>query len=111
VSGDSTVAYALAFAQAAELALQVKIPERAAWLRALMAEMERLANHLGDIGGVCNDAAFSIMHSHCAVLRETVLRRINRSFWLQMPPPFPLAELPLTELPPLILACESRPAA
>jgi Ni,Fe-hydrogenase III large subunit len=39
-----------------------------------MAELERLANHIGDIGAICNDAAFSMMLAHCAVLRETVLR-------------------------------------
>jgi Ni,Fe-hydrogenase III large subunit len=39
-----------------------------------MAELERIANHLGDIGAVCNDASFSIMHAHCNVLRERVLR-------------------------------------
>ena len=44
-SGDSTVAYAWAFAQAAEAALGAEAPERALWLRALMAELERLANH------------------------------------------------------------------
>jgi Ni,Fe-hydrogenase III large subunit len=79
-SGDSTVAYALAFARAAETALGVEAPARAAWLRALMAELERLANHLGDIGAVCNDAAFSLMHAHCAVLREAVLRASATAF-------------------------------
>ena len=39
-----------------------------------MLELERIANHLGDIGGVCNDAAFAIMLAHCAILRERVLR-------------------------------------
>src|SRR5262249_43325018 len=47
-SGDSTVAYSLAFASAVEDACGVKPPNRAIWLRALMGEMERLANHLGD---------------------------------------------------------------
>jgi Ni,Fe-hydrogenase III large subunit len=74
MSGDSTVAYAFAFARAVEAALGAVVPSRAQWLRALMAELERLANHLGDIGAVCNDASFSLMHAHCAILRETVLR-------------------------------------
>ena len=74
VSGDSTVAYALAFARAVEAATETAVPDRAHWLRALMAEMERLANHCGDIGAICNDAAFALMHAHCAVLRERVLR-------------------------------------
>ena len=74
VSGDSTVAYALAFARAVEAATETEIPARAHWLRALMAELERLANHCGDIGAICNDAAFALMLAHCAVLRERVLR-------------------------------------
>ncbi len=79
-SGDSTVAYAIAFARAAEAALDVEVPARALWLRALMAEMERLANHLGDIGAICNDAAFALMQAHCAVLRERVLRAADAAF-------------------------------
>ena len=74
VSGDSTVAYALAFAQAAEAATATDPPPRAHWLRALLAELERLANHWGDIGAICNDAAFALMHAHCGVLRERVMR-------------------------------------
>ncbi len=73
-SGDSTVAYAYAFARAVEAALGVEPPSRAVWLRALMAELERLANHLGDIGAICNDAAFALMLAHAAALRERVLR-------------------------------------
>lgn len=79
-SGDSTVAYSLAFARAVEAALGVAVPPRAIWLRALMAELERLANHLGDIGAICNDAAFAIMHAHCGVLRERVLRASDSAF-------------------------------
>ena len=80
VSGDSTVAYGLAFARAVEAALGIEVPARAHWLRALMAELERLANHFGDIGAVCNDAAFALMHAHCGVLRERVLRAADACF-------------------------------
>ena len=83
-SGDSTVAYSLAFARAVEAALGVEAPPRAVWLRALMAELERLANHLGDIGAICNDAAFSLMHAHCGVLRERVLRESDAAFGHRM---------------------------
>ena len=79
-SGDSTVAYAFAFARAAEVALESEAPPRAVWLRALMAELERLANHFGDIGAVCNDAAFALMHAHTGVLRERVLRACDAAF-------------------------------
>ena len=80
MSGDSTVAYAFAFAQATEAALQVKPPPRAIYLRALMAELERLANHFGDIGAICNDASFSLMHAHCGILRERTLRAAGAAF-------------------------------
>ena len=80
VSGDSTVAYAYAFSRAAEAALGLVVPDRAVWLRALFAELERLANHLGDIGAICNDASFTLMHAHCSVLRESVLRASNTAF-------------------------------
>jgi Ni,Fe-hydrogenase III large subunit len=79
-SGDSTVAYALAFARAVEAALAIEAPPRAIHLRALMAELERLANHFGDIGAICNDASFSIMLAHCGVLRERTLRTADACF-------------------------------
>jgi Ni,Fe-hydrogenase III large subunit len=80
ISGDSTVAYAIAFARAVESALGLAPAERAVWLRAVMAELERVANHLGDIGAICNDAAFSLMHAYCGVLRERVLREAGAAF-------------------------------
>lgn len=80
VSGDSTVAYSVAFARAVESAVALEIPDRAHWLRALMSELERLANHLGDIGAICNDAAFALMHAHFGILREDVLRAAKLCF-------------------------------
>ena len=80
VSGDSTVAYSLAFAHAVESALGLCAPRRAQWIRALLAELERIANHVFDIGAVCNDAAFPIMLSHMGVLRERLLRVIEGLF-------------------------------
>jgi Ni,Fe-hydrogenase III large subunit len=79
-SGDSTVAYQLAFARAVEAALGADAPPRAHVLRAVMAELERLANHLGDVGAICNDASFVLMHAHCAMLRERVLRASDACF-------------------------------
>jgi Ni,Fe-hydrogenase III large subunit len=79
-SGDSTAAYGFAFARAVEVALGIEIPPRAIWLRALMAELERLANHFGDIGAICNDAGFAIMLAHCGILRECVLRTAQACF-------------------------------
>jgi Ni,Fe-hydrogenase III large subunit len=79
-SGDSTVAYALAFAQAIEAALEIEVPPRGIWLRALMAELERLANHFGDIGAICNDASFSLLYVECGMLRERTLRAAQSAF-------------------------------
>ena len=80
ISGDSTAAYGFAFARAVEAALEIEVPPRAVWLRALMAELERLANHFGDIGAICNDAGFALMLAHCGVLRERVLRTAHGCF-------------------------------
>jgi len=80
ISGDSTVATSLAFAHAVEAALGIDPPPRAVFLRALMAELERLANHFGDIGAICSDASFSLIHAHCGILREHVLRVAETCF-------------------------------
>jgi len=74
LSGDSTVAHSLAFARAVEAALGVRAPPRADFLRALMAELERIANHIGDFGAICNDAAFAFLQAEATTLREDVLR-------------------------------------
>ena len=79
-SGDSTVAYGLAFANAVEAAAEVQVPARAVFLRALMAELERLANHFGDIGAICNDASFVLMHAQTGILRERCLRAAEICF-------------------------------
>jgi Ni,Fe-hydrogenase III large subunit len=79
-SGDSTVAYAIAFARAVEAALEVAVPPRAVYLRALMAELERIANHFGDFGAICNDASFAVMHAQCGILRERTLRAADTCF-------------------------------
>ena len=79
-SGDSTVAYALAFAQAVEAAWQIAVPPRATVLRGIAAELERMANHFGDVGAICNDASFVLLHAQCGVLRERTLRTADRCF-------------------------------
>jgi Ni,Fe-hydrogenase III large subunit len=74
LSGDTTVAHSLAFARAAEAALGVEAPPRALALRAAMLELERLHNHLNDLGFIANDAAFAVIHARCGWLREGLLR-------------------------------------
>lgn len=80
VSGDSTVAYAWAYCMALESAAHCTIPARAAWLRALMLERERIANHLGDLGALGNDAAFAFALSQFSRLREDWLRGSKAAF-------------------------------
>jgi Ni,Fe-hydrogenase III large subunit len=74
VSGDSTVAYAWAYAQATESIARIAPPPRALWLRALCLERERLANHLGDLGAIGNDGGFAFGLAQFSRLREDVLR-------------------------------------
>jgi Ni,Fe-hydrogenase III large subunit len=80
VSGDSTVALSFAFARAVEAALDVDVPPRAHVLRGIMAELERIANHVGDVGAICNDAAFALLHAHCGLIRERVLAGCDAAF-------------------------------
>jgi Ni,Fe-hydrogenase III large subunit/Ni,Fe-hydrogenase III component G len=74
VSGDSTVAYAWAYAMAAETAAGVTPPPRALWLRALFLERERVANHLGDLGYLANDAGLAFGLAQMGRLKEDWLR-------------------------------------
>lgn len=74
VSGDSAVAFSWAYCQALEGMDSVEIPARAAWLRALCLELERIANHLGDLGALGNDAGFAFGLSQFSRLKEGVLR-------------------------------------
>lgn len=80
VSGDTTVAYAWAYCMALESAARVQIPPRAAWMRALMLERERVANHLGDLGALGNDAAFAFGLAQFSRLREDWLRTSQAIF-------------------------------
>ncbi|MBK9238047.1 MAG: NADH-quinone oxidoreductase subunit C [Rhodoferax sp.] len=80
VSGDSTVAYAWAYCMALESACGVEVPARAAELRALMLERERVAAHLADLGALGNDAAFAFGLAQFSRLREDWLRRSGQVF-------------------------------
>jgi len=80
VSGDSTVAFAWAYCMALESALGIDAPPRAQWLRALMLERERVANHLGDLGALGNDAALSFGLAQFSRLREDWQRASKASF-------------------------------
>ena len=74
ISGDSTCAYAWAYASAVESACNLTPSPRALLLRALMLERERVANHLGDLGALGNDAALAFGFTQFMHLKETWLR-------------------------------------
>jgi Ni,Fe-hydrogenase III large subunit/Ni,Fe-hydrogenase III component G len=74
ISGDTSVGHALAFCEAVEALAGVQIPPRAAWLRVVALELERLYNHVGDVGMIVNDTGYAFGHAHCFRLRELLLR-------------------------------------
>ncbi len=80
VSGDSAVAFSWAYAQALEGMSGISAPPRARSLRALMLELERIANHLGDLGALGNDAGFAFGLSQFLRLKELLLRSIEIAF-------------------------------
>jgi Ni,Fe-hydrogenase III large subunit len=79
-SGDTTVAHTWAACLAMERAAGVDVPERALFLRALMCERERIANHLGDIGAILNDIAFTFGFYQFGRLREDWQRLSREAF-------------------------------
>ncbi len=80
VSGDSAVAFSWAYCQALEGMSGCAIPPRAAWLRAVCLELERLANHLGDLGALGNDAGFAFGLAQFSRLKEDLLRTVSTAF-------------------------------
>ena len=73
VAGDATVAHATAHAMVLETLSGVEAPLRAQWLRALALELERLANHTGDLGALANDVAFLPASAACGRIRGDFL--------------------------------------
>ncbi|MFH1817623.1 MAG: NADH-quinone oxidoreductase subunit C [Pseudomonadota bacterium] len=80
VSGDSHSAYAWAYCMAVEMATASAVPERALWLRALFLEIERIANHLGDLGYLGNDVALAFGFVQFWRLKEDWLRMSAKLF-------------------------------
>lgn len=74
ISGDSSFSHSLAFCQAIEKLAGLKISERTNYLRVIFSELERLANHFGDIGAMMLDAGFSFGGANGSRLREAVMQ-------------------------------------
>ncbi len=78
VSGDTTVGHSLAYCQAVEALLGLDVPRRGRYLRSLFLELERLHNHLGDVGAICNDTAYALAHAHCSRMKERIMQLNDR---------------------------------
>ncbi len=78
ISGDTSVGHALAHCQALEALSGCDVPRRARWLRVVLLELERLYNHVADVGMIVNDTGFAFGHSHCFRIREELLRLNER---------------------------------
>jgi Ni,Fe-hydrogenase III large subunit/Ni,Fe-hydrogenase III component G len=74
ISGDTSVGHALAYCQALEALTDCDVPPRARWLRVVLLELERLYNHVADVGMIVNDTGFAFGHAHCFRIREELLR-------------------------------------
>ncbi|MBI5912916.1 NADH-quinone oxidoreductase subunit C [Candidatus Azambacteria bacterium] len=87
ISGDSSFSHSLAFCQAIERLGGVKAAERSKYLRVVYAELERLANHFGDIGAIMLDTGFNFGGANGGRLREMVMQineRLTGSRFLRM---------------------------
>lgn len=85
ICGDSTVAYAWAYCMAVENASHINVPQRALWLRALLLERERIANHLSDLGSLGMDAGLTFARDQFSRLKENVLRTNQELFGSRYP--------------------------
>ena len=78
ISGDSSAAHALAFCMAIERCAGIEVPGRASSFRVVFQELERLYNHIADVGAICADTGFAVANTHAMRLREDVLRLNER---------------------------------
>jgi Ni,Fe-hydrogenase III large subunit/Ni,Fe-hydrogenase III component G len=78
ISGDTSVGHALAYCRSLEALAGCVVPPRAAAMRAVLLELERLYNHVGDVGMIVNDTGYAFGHAHCFRLREDLLRLNER---------------------------------
>jgi Ni,Fe-hydrogenase III large subunit/Ni,Fe-hydrogenase III component G len=74
ISGDSALAHSLAYCMAIEEARGLEVADDTRILRSLLLEMERLYNHVGDVGALCNDVSYGVANARALVVRERLLR-------------------------------------
>ena len=78
ISGDSSLAHGTAFCQAVERAARVEAPPRARAFRSIGLELERIYNHIADVGAIATDVAFVVANMQAMRLKEQVLRLNER---------------------------------
>jgi len=74
ISGDSAIGHNLAYCLAVEEACGIDVPDEAARLRGMLLELERVYNHVADVGALCNDVGFGLAQARALTLREELLR-------------------------------------
>lgn len=75
ICGVCSMSHVVAYAQAVESLAGVEIPERARQLRTILLELERLYNHIGDLGNMCAGIGFALGISRGAILKEKIMRK------------------------------------
>ncbi len=73
ISGDSAFSHGAAFCQAVESAAEIEVPARAQFMRTVLLELERIANHIADAGAIATDVGFVIANAHAGRIREILL--------------------------------------
>src|SRR5207253_3197960 len=73
ISGDSSFSHGTAFCQAIERAVQMEVPLRALIMRTVLLELERICNHVADIGAIATDVGFVVANAHASRLKEMLL--------------------------------------
>jgi Ni,Fe-hydrogenase III large subunit/Ni,Fe-hydrogenase III component G len=73
ISGDSSFSHGVAFCQAIERAGEIEAPSRARFMRTILLELERVYNHIADIGAIATDVGFVVANAHAGRIREIVV--------------------------------------
>ncbi|EMF90793.1 hypothetical protein [Leptospira santarosai] len=69
ISGDSTIAYAIAFSRIFEEAQKIAVPQEVDFARLVLLELERIATHIGDMGAIAGDIGYYPLQGVCSLQR------------------------------------------